>query len=102
MPAREAIHLAGGPSVVIDAIEHVTGERLARQSVHQWGVVPTDRVPVIAALSGLSFEDIRPDIFAPIALPGALFLRREEWLERKAASRAAVRRGRAVARRTAA
>jgi DNA-binding transcriptional regulator YdaS (Cro superfamily) len=54
---KRAIDAAGG----IVRVARVFG--LSKQAVHQWDIVAEERCVAMAAISGVSIHELRPDIF---------------------------------------
>ncbi len=61
--AKDAIRAAGGDQVVAD----IYNPPIRRQAVNGWLKVPPARVPKLAARSGKTPAQIRPDIFGAAA-----------------------------------
>lgn len=70
LPAPFVIEQAGGGPAVIAEITRVTGERIKRQSLQKWEFVPSRRVGILAALSGIPAHVILPDVFYVIGEDG--------------------------------
>jgi DNA-binding transcriptional regulator YdaS (Cro superfamily) len=65
---KRAIELAGGPVKFAAALD------INRQAVWTWTKCPTHRVFAVEALTGVSREELRPDLFRvarPVALDDA-------------------------------
>jgi len=58
-PAAEAIERAGGRHAVAQALG------ISYQAVYQWEFkqIPAERVPALAAMSGIPAELLRPDLY---------------------------------------
>jgi DNA-binding transcriptional regulator YdaS (Cro superfamily) len=57
--AREAIRAAGGGAMLARAVN------VSKSAVTHWltNGIPAVRVPIVARLSGLSYHQVRPDLF---------------------------------------
>lgn len=83
---RTVIDAAGGCAALAAELG------ICRQTVHRWKKVPSDRVLMVARITGLDEKDIRPDVFTiqPVNRPlRGIALDNRRKLERKQKRRAA-------------
>ena len=57
---QKAIDIAGGPTRLAALLNITQG------AISQWERIPPSRVQIVAHLTGLPAEQLRPDIFAPL------------------------------------
>lgn len=66
---KRAARLSGGITALAGAL------KINRQAIYQWSRVPAERVIPVERISGISREELRPDLFGPgapaFSAPGA-------------------------------
>ncbi|WFU26306.1 Cro/CI family transcriptional regulator [Bradyrhizobium sp. CB1717] len=56
---KKAARLSGGVTALAEAL------KINRQAIYQWSRIPAERVIPIERISGISREELRPDLFGP-------------------------------------
>lgn len=58
---KKAARLSGGITALAAAL------KINRQAIYQWSRIPAERVIPVERISGISREELRPDLFGPNA-----------------------------------
>ncbi|PPQ16374.1 hypothetical protein CV770_26730 [Bradyrhizobium sp. AC87j1] len=58
---KRAARLSGGITALAGAL------KINRQAIYQWSRIPAERVIPVERISGISREELRPDLFGPSA-----------------------------------